>query len=528
MDNTAARREAVMVWHNGVLGWMVLGLAVGLLFLMFWDGIVAMTAAWEREEYSHGYLIPLIVVFLVWQKKDVLERLEFRGSWGGLALVFLGCLILLVGELSTLYTVVQYGFFITLAGVVLAWLGTSAFAIIAIPLAISVFMVPLPSFLYNDLSALLQLVSSEIGVWVIRQFGISVFLEGNVIDLGSMKLQVVEACSGLRYLFPLMTLAFIVAYFYKGAFWKRLVIFLSSIPITVLMNSLRIGLIGVTVEYWGQEMAQGVLHDFEGWVVFMASFGVLLLLMCVLTFVPREQKPLRELFGMEFPAPRPQNALVRPRRTPPPVLASLLVLAIAAAIAITIPNRAEVIPDREYFSSFPSAVGDWRGRVDQLEQVYIDALKFEDYYLADFSDGTGAPVNVYVAYYESQRKGASVHSPRSCIPGGGWRITSLSEKTIDGVEVAGQPLKVNRVQIELGDVKQVVYYWFQQRGRILTNEYLVKWYLFWDALTRNRTDGALVRLTVPMLPAQDVAAEEHRLGQLAREVVQHLDRFVPE
>ena len=144
------------------------------------------------------------------------------------------------------------------------------------PLLFLLFMIPLPNFLYNNLSAQLQLLSSELGVAVIRLFDIGVYLEGNVIDLGTYKLQVVEACSGLRYLFPLTSLAFLMAYLFKAAAWKRIVIFLSSIPITLLINSFRIGVIGVLVEYWGPGQAEGFLHDFEGWVVFMSSLGVLL------------------------------------------------------------------------------------------------------------------------------------------------------------------------------------------------------------------------------------------------------------
>ena len=112
-------------------------------------------------------------------------------------------------------------------------------------------------------------------------FGISVYLEGNVIDLGSYKLQVVEACSGLRYLFPLVSLSFIAAYIYHGAFWKKAIIFLSSIPITVLMNSFRIGVIGVLVEYGGPGQAEGFLHDFEGWIIFMACIAILVLEMAI-------------------------------------------------------------------------------------------------------------------------------------------------------------------------------------------------------------------------------------------------------
>ena len=111
---------------------------------------------------------------------------------------------------------------------------------------------------------------------VIRLFDISVYLEGNVIDLGVYQLQVVEACSGLRYLFPLMSFGFLISYIYRGPVWQKVVIFLSTIPITVVMNSFRIGVIGVTVEHFGIAAAEGFLHDFEGWIVFMACLGFLL------------------------------------------------------------------------------------------------------------------------------------------------------------------------------------------------------------------------------------------------------------
>ena len=110
---------------------------------------------------------------------------------------------------------------------------------------------------------------------MIRAFNIPVFLEGNIIDLGGYRLQVVEACSGLNYLFPLMSLGFIIAYFYQAAFWKRLFIVLVTIPITVLMNSIRITLVGVSVNYGGISLAEGILHDFEGWIIFILSVAIL-------------------------------------------------------------------------------------------------------------------------------------------------------------------------------------------------------------------------------------------------------------
>ncbi|TCV79110.1 VPLPA-CTERM-specific exosortase XrtD [Sulfurirhabdus autotrophica] len=354
------------------------------------------------------------------------------------------------------------------------------------------------------------------------------FLEGNVIDLGTFKLQVVEACSGLRYLFPLLTLGFIAAYFFKGSFWKRAVIFLSSIPLTVFMNSFRIGVIGVTVDNWGPAMAEGFLHDFEGWVVFMACTFVLVAEMWVLAKIGKDKMPLREAFGLEFPAPSPKDAIAQYRKFTKPFIASALVVLVVASLSTMLPERVEVPPHRIDFSEFPLSVGDWQGKGDRLDQIYIDALKFDDYIIADFVDKNQQAVNFYVAYYASQRKGESAHSPRTCIPGGGWKITSLTQRDINGVKVAGHPLVVNRLVIEMGETKQLVYYWFQQRGRVITNEYLVKWYLFWDALTRNRTDGSLVRLTALIQPGEDIALADAQLTAFAKAVNPELKKYIPE
>jgi len=512
---------------RGVVLWL---LGVVILAALFWAGLVDMVRIWNRaEEYGHGYLLPVIAAFLVWQKSDRLRQMEMQGSWTALALVLTGLALFFAGSFSSIFAVIQYAFVLTLLGTVWSYMGWRAFLVVLVPLLLLFFMIPLPVFLYQGLSSALQLISTDIGVWVIRLFDISVYVEGNVIDLGQFKLQVVEACSGLRYLFPLTSLAFIAAYLFKGAWWKKAIIFLSSIPITVLMNSFRIGMIGVLVEYWGIEQAEGFLHDFEGWVVFMACIGLLIVEMWVLAKIGPDRKTLAEAFAIEFPAPPPKDAEVRIRKVPAPFIASLLLLAAALAASLALGQREEIIPERKVFAEFPSHVDGWQGRRDRLESIYLDALKLDDYYIGDFvRPGDPAPVNFYVAYYASQRAGESAHSPRSCIPGGGWKIADLREVTLDDVIWNGRPLKVNRLVIELGDTRQLVYYWFQQRGRNITNEYAVKWYLLEDAIRRNRTDGALVRLTTPVAPGEPLEAGDARLREFAREVVPILKDYVPD
>jgi exosortase D (VPLPA-CTERM-specific) len=516
------------VWR---LSWgpILLGIAVGALSLwLFWDGLWLLGAWWTTNpEYSHCVLIPPIAVFLIWQQKDRLERIPFAGSWWGVVLVLFGGGMLVLGQLATIYTVVQYAYVVTLYGFFLAFMGTQAFRVIAVPMLILGLMIPLPQFVLYNLSANLQLLSSAMGVWFMRLFGITVFVEGNVIDLGGYKLQVAEACDGLRYLFPLMTLSFLMAYFYKGSLWKRVVLFLSSVPITIIMNSWRIGTIGLMVEHWGISMAEGFLHEFQGWMVFMLSAALMVGEMALLNRMGHEPGTWRQLFGVEFPAPTPVGAVVRQRPLPRTFMAASAVLLTFVIIAIVLPRPAEIEPARLTFVDFPMTVGGWTGHRGSLEQIYLDQLKLDDYLMADYANDSGQSINLYMSYYNSQRKGDAVHSPRACLPGGGWQLRDFDQKEIPSVRINGQPLRVNRTLIELGNQRELVYYWFQQRGRVVTNEFAVKWYLFWDALTRHRTDGALVRIIISVPPGSNETAADRELTEFAAKIAPDLPRYIP-
>jgi EpsI family protein len=260
----------------------------------------------------------------------------------------------------------------------------------------------------------------------------------------------------------------------------------------------------------------------------MLSAALLLGEMVLLNRVGHEAGAWRQLFGIELPPPTPSGVPIKERELPQAFIAASALLLGLIVTSLTIPRPTEIVPSRISFVEFPMIFGRWHGRPESLEAVYTDQLKLDDYVLADYSDEAGDVLNLYVAYYNSQRKGGAVHSPRSCLPGGGWQMKEFDQRDVPGVKIGGRPLRVNRTLIELGDRRQLVYYWFQQRGRLITNEYAVKWYLFRDALTRHRTDGALVRMTAPLSPGGSVEDADHRLADLASKVVPELPRFVPD
>ena len=210
------------------------------------------------------------------------------------------------------------------------------------------------------------------------------------------------------------------------------------------------------------------------------------------------------------------------------VAASILVVAGTAAMG-AVASRQEIIPARASLATFPLVLGEWRGTEQPVGQDLVEALKADDTIMAIYGRETEPmPVGLWMAYYSSQREGRSVHSPATCLPGGGWQMQTLETVLVPGVRADGQALPVNRSIIAQGETRQLVYYWFSQRGRTLTNEYLVKWYIFWDGLTRNRTDGALVRLTTPVAEGADGLADaDRRLAEFARTLDPKLAYFLP-
>ena len=521
--------DSPALWRFSISHLIIVIVVAALMYILYQDGIEHAISKWNSPEYSHAYLIPIISIFILWQNYAKIQASKLSGGWLGVVILAMGLFLLMMGELSTLYVIVQYSFLVVLFGLVLSLSGISKIYLFIFPIFLLFFTIPLPNFLYNGLSSYLQLISSNIGVEVIRLFGVSVYLEGNVIDLGSYKLQVVEACNGLRYLFPLVALGVITAYFYKDAWWKKIIIVVSTVPITVLMNSVRIGIIGVMVEYWGIEMAEGFLHDFEGWIIFMACFAILLLEMWALTRLTSDRS-LRDVLNIEMPVGRDKAASTPvQRKLPTTFVVSCVLITMVTVTSLLVPERGEMIPDRRSFAEFPLRIEDWNGASKNMEVKYINALKFEDYFLSNFKNGkTG--LELYIAYYDSQRKGESAHSPKSCLPGAGWKIAKRSQENIQYADKSGNvsTLGVNRMLVKRGDSSFLTYYWFKQRNRHLANEYVVKWFLFWDALTRNRTDGALVRVIYPLQLGEEVKDADDTVRTFLQNVIPILPDYIPD
>lgn len=479
--------------HRGVL--VLLGLFLGTLGFVFQDALVATVEAWEQEEYSHGYIVPLIVFVLLLNKMGGIQA-KPRASWLGFGLMtacivlqFLFTLAGVHGVQSLLLVAFLLSFFILTYGVRFSK-GLAGI------LGFLFFLAPLPKFFYYTISFNMQIVSTTLGTWLLQAVGISVFQEGNIIDLGASQLQVVEACNGLRYLFPLMALGYLLALMYKASFVKRAILFLSTIPITIGMNSLRLMLIGITVDRWGPEMAEGLLHDFEGWIVFVGCIIVLMIETALMQKIGKKGELDFNL--LKAPSKKDLAAIPAPV-SGRPFFAAIVVFfgAITAQAGITTTGWDEIrpVPLARPLTAFPMQLGDWIGRMGSMDEKALKVLGTEDYLIADYTNPAGESVNLYILYFPKQDSTSNqgIHSPAVCIPAGGWEIESKDLKTIQ--LDSNKSLTVNRMIISKGAQKELVYYWFIQGETEFWNLDLLKFIQAKNAIQTQTTNGALIRIT---------------------------------
>jgi exosortase D (VPLPA-CTERM-specific) len=507
------------------VAWFALGLAAAAV--LYWNGLASLAKAWSTPEYSHGPIIPLVSAFLFLREMRTVPPTEapISDRWPGVAVLMVALLVGLLGNLVRIPDIVTYGFILWVAGLVLTLFGFRRGALFWPAVLHLVFMLPLPQFVYWQVSIYLQMVSSQIGVWLIRLADIPVYLDGNIIDLGVYKLQVAEACSGLRYLFPMLSFSYVFAVLYQGPVWHKLVLLLSAAPITVAMNSFRIGMIGVLVNSYGIEHAEGFLHTFEGWIIFLACVCILFLEATVLQRLTRDPRPLSETLDIEFAGLGDQLRRIGDIRPS----AALGVAAIATAAAALswnfLPDRVAAAVAREPLVVFPQRLDGWSGSSRTLEPSIARVLRADDYFSAFYvSPDEGAGVDFFVAWYERQTEGSGIHSPEVCIPAGGWEVSAWRQ--VDVALPSGETVPVNRAVIQKGAERQLVYFWFEQRGRRMTSDYAVKTLTVWDSLIRGRTDGGLVRLITPMRGDGDDA--DARLRRFMEIGLTELPRFMPD
>lgn len=251
--------------------------AISVFIGILYHGILANLALqwWNDPGYSHGFLIPIFSGFVLWRTREKLAKLNPRPSWFGLVVISGALITLIVGVLGAELFLSRSSLVLLLAGMIIYFAGWRYFQALLFPWGVLFLMIPIPVIVFNQIALPLQFLASQLATWLLSVLGVPVLREGNVIHLPAMSLEVVEACSGIRSLVSLTTLAIIYGYFAETRNLWRFVLVIAAIPIAVAANGLRIMGTGLVVQYWDPQKGEGFFHTFSGWIIFVLSLAML-------------------------------------------------------------------------------------------------------------------------------------------------------------------------------------------------------------------------------------------------------------
>jgi exosortase len=261
---------AIPIWQLAIL--------TALSLWLYWGTLTHLMSQWYHDpDFSHGFFVPLFSAFVLWQERTLLTRIALKPSWTGLGVILSALCLLVLGQMGAELFLSRLSLLLLLAGAVILFFGWNLFRAVLFPWAFLLLMIPIPKVAFNQITFPLQLLASRVAADILRSplFGVPVLREGNVIYLASMALEVAEACSGIRSLMSLLTLAIIYGYLMERRMWVRWALALASVPIAVAANCVRIIGTGLLVQYWNADKADGYFHASWGWLTFIVAFVML-------------------------------------------------------------------------------------------------------------------------------------------------------------------------------------------------------------------------------------------------------------
>jgi exosortase D (VPLPA-CTERM-specific) len=483
---------------------------------------------WNDENYSHGLLVPFVIGYIVWIEWESLQKAQKNPSfWLGGIVILLALGMLLAGTLGAELFIQRISLVLMLAGVVIYFFGANLLRLLTVPFLLLLFAIPIPQIIFNKIAFPLQIWASQLAMWGIRLFEVPSVRKGNVIEMlpqGSTQmvaLEVVEACSGIRSLMTLVTLALVLWYFTRERAkfdWIRAVILLlSAIPIAIITNAGRVTSTGVLTYYYGKQAADGFTHDVSGWLVYLVALVLLLGLNFVLkTFHRRDAETVSENIFTNYEL----------RITNYQVIGLITALLVGGLFINWFEQRGEAAVERKPLREIPAKLGDWsqKGSDIRFSEQTESVLRTSDYVMREYGNSAGKYANLYIGYYASQRTGATYHSPQNCLPGAGWEMKS--PEIIEIRTPSGKSFTANRYIIENGGSKAVMVYWYQGRGRTVASEYTDKIYTVLDSVLRRRSDGSMVRVMTSINGSESEALQA--AVDLSANTAETLSQFVPE
>lgn len=500
-----------------------------ILFISaYWVPLTSMFNTWmKNEDYSYGFLIPLLSIYLIWDMRARLKGIRPESSWAILPVLVLLVLLSVYGILGSSGNISMPLIPVLIIGFTAFCFGIGTLRRLILPLGLLFFMVPIPAVIERTIGMYLKVVSSELGGLIIRLCNISVHVSGNIIDLGVTQLQVADACNGLRYVFPLLALGILYSYFFERTPWKRLFCVISTVPIAVAINAFRIGLTGILTVKYGPEAAEGFFHGFSGWIMFVAAFCLLFLIGRILRIFPPRDTAKPAPGEPAYQAGKPDYTKAHSaERTDGAFITSVIMLAIVSSLSLSTKALPE-IKLKGGIAAFDTVFSDWKGKTAIVDPKIVDLSGAQEAFSGVFQNSSGEDVALYIGYRGTAFLANEnfFHSPTVCLPASGWIEESVSTRVIENVPHFGK-LKVTRMVISILGSKEVVYFWFQTKSKTTYDKNINRFDLAMHAIRRDNTYDMFIRTITPVKMGEDIETAQQRMDAFVRDMMKALMQFI--
>jgi exosortase D (VPLPA-CTERM-specific) len=510
-------------------------ISVAALIFIYHDYLRYMLSLWGEATDSsgdkffvqyHNFFFAVAAAILI-LLKTFKSELVGSGNALGVPLLLIALFLGLFGGSSAIYYVANVGFVLALVGLFVSCWGLDWAKNNWKPLALLLLLIPLPQFILIQIYTHLAAIAVKLSVHAAQLLGLSVVLEGNMVDFGGVSLNSLKAGEPFTYLILFISSGFFLINFIRAGAVRVILTVLSGPVILIALTVLRfIGIIWIA-----NTRGAGAAESFSAATSSAGFLTVGIILQLLVFFLVRktgirktegpvpEQAEKTTCFPLRWPEMRsPRSALVS---------IALIVCAVLLSAGCTAPADREM--PRKTFAGFPRSLGARQASAAPVDPTQLNSMQLKDYLSVDFNDSkTTGNLNVWIAYYGSQKPGGSIHSPKACLAGSGWDMSDSRVVTLNGLKADNRDILINRAIMKHGGQRQLIYFWYNVAGAQITNEYLVKWHIFWNKLTKHRTDGALIRLITPINDGEPEGAADDRLKGFMRDFLPVIPPYVPQ
>ncbi len=484
-------------WRNASI---VLAAVIGFVLFVFSTTVTELVMTWwDKPEYNHCLLILPIIIYLIYERREIFHRIAPQTSWIGLIPLLAGGLLWLLGELADANVVRQFGFIILLQGCVLTILGTRVAHALIFPLFYMVFLIPFGDFLVP----MLQDFTTVFVIATLNLFNIPVFVEGVFISIAAGDFHVAEACAGLRFLVATVALGTLMANVAYKTIGRQVTVVILSFAVPILANGIRASGIILIAHWSDMKYATGVDHLVFGWIFF--AVVLLIFISIAMTFTNRGPNDSYIDFSKEYWTTNKSGSV---RLSFLPIIASVILVGLAPFYVSVIEQRYQAYEnsrltlDGEHWGSDVSQEARWKPQYDGASQVF---------YLQN-QQAAADPVDIYIAYYKYQSQNKEMIRHGNGVDQ--QDVWSRVENRVISPVIAGERRRINEMLLQSGRQKRLVWYWYWVDGKILASNYKAKLFDAKAKLSGGRLDSAIVAISV-LVDSDNIDRQRKELSEFA-------------